>query len=125
MIDSVQSCGTVVAVAVALNELHPGASVTNRLNASCFSVMVLITGLFNAAALAHGHLPEHPLARAATPLTNEDADVRKNKCASVHTDRVTGTLAETLAHHLSNKLVWPRNPIFLDKGAERQRGSLF
>lgn len=35
------------------------------------------------------------------------------------------TLTETFPHYLSNKLVLPLNPIFIDKGAEKQHGASF
>ncbi len=40
----------------------------------------------------------------------------------MHVYGVTRTLTETFTFNLSHKLVWPLNPIFLDKGAEKQQG---
>lgn len=42
---------------------------------------------------------------------------------NMHAYGVTCTLTKTFTLNLSNKLVWPLNSIFLDKGAEKQQGA--
>lgn len=54
-------------------------------------------------------------------LTNEDVRTHAQKYACMWSD--THSDRETFAHYLSNKLVWPLNPIFSDGGAEKQQGA--
>lgn len=140
----VRSSETTVAASNALTVIHSFCHFSSRCKLNQLillhypDVMVLITGIWrvlggitnhlsfaNEYAHAHKHLCVH----LCMYMCSCESQMRMHIYTPTHTQRsmhvcrLTSTLAETCTHYLPNKLVWPLNPIFLDKGAEKQQGA--